>query len=264
MLSSVDFQQLISISCRDRVFLGEALFETVRFVDGEPKYWHLHWQRLEQGAQFLGLDLTMTVDEWHEQLVLAIKQHNITHGGIKVIVTGGVADRGLTRQGRQSQLIVDVFSYQFNSKPLCLITAPWLRDAKNPVYSIKSMNYLEAILARRYAEEHHADDVLFFNTQHHALETTVANLFVLVDEALHTPALHEGILPGVMRTQIMTFCRQRGIEVCEGPINDAMLMRASSVFVCNALQGIQIVHSWDNVHYVENSSIVQLLVAELT
>lgn len=250
---------MISISRHDRIFLGEGLFETVRFVECAPMSPELHWQRLEQGAQFLGLNLPVTFDEWYERLVLAIKKQAITYGGVKVILTGGTASRGLTQKGYDLQLIFDVFSYELNSKPLRLISAPWLRDAKNPIYGIKSVDYLEAIIARRYAIANHADDVLFFNMQHNAQETTVANLFVIIDDVLHTPAVSQGILPGVTRTLIINGCRLHGIELREGEINKSMLARASSAFVCNSLQGIQSVHTWDEITYVTDVPIFRQL-----
>lgn len=250
---------MISISRHDRVFLGEALFETLRFIERVPRHPRLHWQRLERGARFLGLNLPVSFDDWYKQLILALKTQSIEHGGVKVILTGGTAGRGLTQKGCDPRLIVDIFSYKLNHKPLRLVTAPWLRDSKNPIYGIKSIDYLEAILARRYAEANNADDVLFFNMEHDAMETTVANLFVFVDGVLHTPAVSDGILPGVTREQIMTVCRERGLEICEGAINKATLARASSVFVCNALQGIQTVHVWDDITYVENNPVIRQL-----
>ncbi len=68
---------------------------------------------------------------------------------------------------------------------------------------LKSINYLEAIIARRHALERGADDVLFFNMEQYATETTVANLFIVAKGDILTPAVSQGILPGITRHRIL-------------------------------------------------------------
>ena len=252
-----------ALSLQDRIFLGEGLFETIRFVNKTLCHVQLHWERLLRGVVVLGLNFSLSFEEWFSQLSQVIANQPIQSGGVKVILTGGAAIRGLTQKGESPQLFFDVFSYEINQKPLRLISAPWFRDANNPVYSVKSVNYLEAILARRYAQSNQVDDVLFFNLQQHVLETAVANLFAVVDDVLCTPGVDEGVLPGVTRRRIIAFCVEQRIPIQECPIDQSMLARASSVFVCNALQGIQTVLAWDEVNYPLKGAILQKLLSHV-
>ena len=256
-------RESIAISLQDRIFLGEGLFETIRFVNKIPCHAQLHWERLSRGVVALGLNFSLPFEEWFSQLTQVIVNQPIQSGGVKVILTGGTAARGLTQKGKSPQLFFDVFPYEINQKPLRLISAPWFRDANNPVYRVKSMNYLEAILARRYAQSNQVDDVLFFNLQQHVLETSVANLFAVVDDVLCTPGVDEGVLPGVTRRRIIDFCVEHGIPIQECLMDRTMLARASSVFICNALQGIQTVLAWDEVNYPLNGAILQRLISHV-
>lgn len=253
----------IRLSLQDRVFLGEGLFETMRFVQGAVCYSKLHWERLKDSAVTLGIPFLLSFSEWQQLLHKSIAEQSIQEGGVKVILTAGAAPRGLTQRGYAPELFCEVFSYEPNVKPLCLVSAPWTRDAKNPIYAVKSVNYLEAILARRFAESVGADDVLFFNHQGYALESSVANVFALVDGVLQTPALNVGILPGVIRARIIALAQAHGLMVLQHPIDKALLMRAESLFVCNALLGIQAVQSLDGHLYHLKSEIQALLAGML-
>lgn len=238
-----------SFGIDDRIFLGEGLFETIRVDSSKPCFDDLHWKRLSNSAIKLGIPFDLSVEDWHEYLVQQIKCDNLYHGGIKAILSGGVAPRGLTEQGQVSQLIFRTFNYTINHEPVRLISSPWLRDGKNPVYQIKSVNYLEAIIARRQALTEGADDVLFFNYQNHATETTCANLFVIKNNTLFTPELSDGVLPGVTRLRLLMSCEEQGIPCIEAAINKAMIEDAEAVFITNSLQGIRPVLALDTIVY---------------
>ncbi|MDR3441672.1 MAG: aminotransferase class IV [Legionella sp.] len=233
----------------DRIFLGEGLFETLKIVNGEPSCAYLHWQRLSCSANQLSIPFELSYEHWLEQLVQKIKEDKIIHGGIKALLSGGSAPRGLEAKGQRSQLRLDTFHYTIQTQPLRLIRAPWLRDAANPVYQVKSINYLEAVLARRQALAVDANDALFFNTQHHATETTCANLFIIKNNTLLTPALTDGALPGITRSRILDASWQQHIDCQERSLSAALIETADAVFVTNSLQGIRNVFSLDEMTF---------------
>lgn len=243
----------------DRIFLGEGLFETLRVERSIPCSSYLHWQRMQEGAKTLGIPFDLSFDDWQEQLVQQIKRDNLYHGGIKVILSGGSAPRGLAEHGQVSQLLFHSFNYTLENAPLRLLSASWLRDASNPVYQLKSVNYLEAIIARRQALAKGYDDILFFNTKHHATATTCANFFIINNGALHTPALSDGVLSGVTRRRILTHCEQHKISCFEGSISKTLIREADSVFVTNSLQGIRLVKSVDAFDFEIDHPLIQQL-----
>ncbi len=235
-----------SISIKDRIFLGEGLFETIRVEHQRPCYSELHWQRMRQSASALGIPFTMSLETWHEQLALCLIDGGIQNGGIKVILSGGLAPRGLLAHGLTSLLAFDAFTFTTLEEPIKLAYADWLRDAKNPTYQHKSVNYLESILARREAVKEAKDDVLFFNTLHHATETTIANLFMIKQNELLTPKLSDGVLPGIIRERILSIALLNKISCREESIDKTTLEHAEAIFITNALQGIRSVKSLNN------------------
>lgn len=248
----------------DRILLGEGLFETLKVVHGKPCWSDLHWQRLKSSAQQLGIPFTLPYEHWLQCLVKKIQQDQLINGGVKAILSGGSAPRGLTQYGQHSQLVLQSFQFAAQIQPLRLISAPWLRDAANPIYSVKSVNYLEAILARRQALAAGADDALFFNSEHHATETSCANLFIIQQQTLFTPLLTDGVLPGITRSRILAFCRQKNIPCHEQSLTQARIDAADAVFITNSLQGLQVIRSLADVDFVLNHPLIEQLRSFLT
>lgn len=240
----------------DRIFLGEGLFETLKVEYGKPCCADMHWQRLVNSAQQLGITFELSYEHWLASLQQKLNQDNLIHGGIKAILSGGSAPRGLTARGMCGQLVLQTFKFEAQTHPVSLVRAPWLRDAANPIYQVKSINYLEAILARRHALAVGADDVLFFNLQQHATETTCANLFLVSQQSLFTSPSIDGVLPGITRSRIISFARQEKIECQEVSLTQAMLEDADALFITNAIQGIRMIRSFEGINFVENHPLV--------
>lgn len=243
----------------DRIYLGEGLFETIKVEAANPFYADLHWQRLSESAKKLGIPFDISLEHWIEHLFNKIKQDNLYNGGIKAILSGGSAPRGLGSRGQVSHLIFQTFNYTVATNPIRLVSVPWLRDEANPIYQVKSVNYLEAILARRQAIEMGADDALFFNQKHHATETTCANIFVIKDDFLLTPPLTDGVLPGIIRSRLLQICSQKDMTCKEESLSKTMLKEVDILFVTNSLQGVRPVLSLDDITFsVDHPLLSQL------
>ena len=243
----------------DRIFLGEGLFETIRIERQQPCYHKLHWQRMRSAAMLLGIPFELSSQSWYEQLLHCIQVHQVYDGGVKVILSGGCAPRGLDAHGEIASLIFQAFTYPHQRHALRLLSTPWFRDANNPIYKLKSVNYLESILARRHALACGADDALFFNQEHHATETTVANLFVVKHDRVITPMLEDGVLGGITRGRILSLCTNIGVQCEEASLDSQMLSEADAVFVTNALQGIRSVKSFNGNQIRIHHPLVTLL-----
>lgn len=247
----------------ERVFLGEGLFETLRVLDNKPCYPQLHWQRLQRAALFLQLPFELSSSLWYDNLKQCITLNQLQDGGIKVILGAGNAPRGLVAKSKESRLVFTAFNYRADNTAVKLGSAPWLRDSKNPIYQLKSINYLEAIIARRQAQLNGVDEVLFFNTEQCATDTTTANLFIIKNNQLFTPSLQNGLLPGIIRQRLLTLCQENNITYFECNLDKTSLREADAVFICNALQGIRPVSIIDNTVFKINHSLVAQLQAIL-
>ncbi|MDP1602303.1 MAG: aminotransferase class IV [Legionella sp.] len=245
----------------DRIFLGEGLVETLRVEEGTPHYADLHWQRLQQSTSALGIAFDLSFDDWCANLAKCIASAQLINGGVKALLSAGRAPRGLAEKGTNPCLFLEAFSYKKNSSAIKLVSAPWLRDGRNPVYQLKSVNYLEAILAARHAQTRGADDALFFNIGECATETTIANLFLIKEGKLFTPSAECGILTGITRGRILLYCRERNIPCYETTINKHMLREADVLFTSNALQGIRAVSAFDALSFDTNHPLLTQLTA---
>ncbi|STX28139.1 aminodeoxychorismate lyase [Legionella beliardensis] len=254
----------ISFTSHDRLLLGEGLFETVKVLHGEPCYAKLHWQRLSYAAKFLRIPFYLSLNDWLANLSLYIKAVNLKNGGIKAVLSGGSAPRGLNAIGQTPYLFLEAFNYIPNDAPIILTKAPWLRDSNNPIYRVKSINYLEAIMAYRYAQEKGAEDALFFSLDNFALETTIANIFLIINEQLITPPLSCNILPGITRGRILKICKKLKKTCFERQVTITMLAQAEALFICNTLQAIRPVKAFDEFSYCEKHPLVEKLRQLLT
>jgi 4-amino-4-deoxychorismate lyase len=207
----------------------------------------------------VGITFDLTLKSWKEDLAQIIKRDNLYEGGIKAILSGGPAPRGLAEQGYPSKLVFQSFNYTASKQPLRLLSSRWLRDGANPIYQWKTVNYLEAIIAKRQAQTLQADDILFFNMQHYATETTTDNIFLVKDNKLFTPSLNNGVLPGITRSRLLELSIENNISCLEANINTTMLEEADALFVTNALQGIRYILSWDKIIFEVRHSLVEEL-----
>ncbi|CAM2930804.1 aminotransferase class IV [Legionella worsleiensis] len=248
----------------DRIFLGEGLFETIKVDSSHPCFAALHWQRMADSAHQLGIAFDLSLDDWYDCLIQQIRRDNLYHGGVKAILSGGSAPRGLVERSQVSQLILQTFNYQKANHPVRLVASSWLRDAANPIYRMKTVNYLEAVLARRQAITMGADDALFFNLHHCATETTCANLFLIKNNQLITPPLDHGILPGITRSRIVSLCEDQGIPFREQGVTKAMINEADALFIANSLHGIRAVFSVDEVIFAVTHPLIEQLIALLS
>jgi 4-amino-4-deoxychorismate lyase len=229
----------------DRIYLGEGLFETIKIVGQQPCYSFRHWQRMLDGADRLSIPFDVSFNQWQNELGSCVDKTVLQDGGIKVVLSGGSSSRGLCSRADVSRLVFNSFTYCEETIALNLISARWLRDASNPIYQIKSVNYLESILARREAMLLGADDVLFFNIENYATETSVANLFLVHDDKIYTPMLNNGVFAGIIRARILNLCLNEGIICTEKLISSDMIIRSEAVFVTNSLHNIRMVKSFN-------------------
>lgn len=248
-----------SFGPKSRLLLGEGLFETMRVSKAKVVHASLHWNRLSQAAKSLDVPFDLNEESWLRLLEERIARANLVEGGLKVILAGKEAPRGLTNIAKDSQILVQAFQYTVNQNPVRLVSASWLRDAANPVYQVKSVNYLEAIIAQKEAQAKGYDDALFFNTNHQATETTCSNFFVIKNNTLLTPPLSSGVLPGITRAVILALCKEKEIPFEEVVLSKSMIASAQTAFITNSLQGIRVVASLDEIQFATTHPFIEIL-----
>jgi branched-chain amino acid aminotransferase len=218
-----------AISPEDRGFtLGDGLFETIRVARGTACHLDRHWRRLRAGAARLGI----TLDHDDAALSAAVAQLAGGDAVVRVTLTRGPAPRGLLPPDRtQPTLLITAVPLPPPLPPARLIVARTTRRNEfSPLARIKSLNYLDSILARQEAAARGADDALLLNSQSRVAEATAANLFLLIDGQALTPPVTDGALPGIRREILL----ERGI-LRERSLTLADLDRAEEMMLGNSL-----------------------------
>jgi branched-chain amino acid aminotransferase len=150
---------------------------------------------------------------------------------LRLTLSRGPGPRGLLPPEHPKPTMTMVVAPWTRPAPVTAITARIVRrDEYSPLCTIKHTNTLTAILARREAASHNADEAILLNQQSNVAEATIANVFVVVDGVLATPRLSDGCLPGVAREEIL----QRAGAV-ERPVTQEDLARADEIFFSSAL-----------------------------
>jgi branched-chain amino acid aminotransferase len=136
-----------------------------------------------------------------------------------------------------------------NENGLVCGIAQSLSKSADSLANIKSSNALIYAMAAQQAKEHKWNDALVRNTNGNVIESTIANIFIIKDQQIHTPALSEGCVAGVMRRWIIDTLQKQDIAVIESAINQELLAGAEEVFLSNAIRRVKWVKNIEGRHY---------------
>lgn len=227
------------------LLLGDGLFETILVLNRKPLWGNMHLARLESGARELGIGFDRDVidDALEEVLADCTQGHQV----LRITLTRGSGARGLGADGASPSLLLtlDDFDPALMFQPASLATAAIRRNPQAVSSRLKTLSYIDNVMAAREAAALGADDALLLNTKGHAACSSIANLFLLRGRKLVTPARDQGILTGVMR-QALLHCAQRlGLETEERAVKPSEIAKADAVFLTNSLRFIRPVTALD-------------------
>ncbi len=230
------------IDPRDRGFtLGDGLFETVRVAGRLPRRFDRHIDRLWQGAEQLGIVPPLSPVDLHAAVVALCAAEGLEEAVVRITLSHGPAPRGLLPPARPvPTLLLSAGPVPPPLPPARLVVArDTRRNEHSPLSRIKSLNYLDNVLARREAARRGGDEAVLLNTAGRVAETSIANLFLVRDGRLFTPPVAEGALPGIQRAAVID-----AHPVVERPIEAAELFSADEIILTNSL-GLRAVASVD-------------------
>ncbi len=211
----------------DGFMYAHGLFETIRALGGKPVFLDRHHARMQLAAHALGLESPTSLEEWRERLARLAHANQLTDGNLKVVRfrdLGGVGEFAVTRAGGYTS---DRYARGFR-----LGTAPKARAGS--MHAVKSLAYLENLLARRAAQAAGFDEVVFAAPAGNLLEGGGTNLFVVVGGQVYTPPATD-LLPGVARSVVLELC---GAGAVERALTPEVVAAAEEVFVTNAVMGV--------------------------
>ncbi len=202
---------------------GDGVFEGMRAYSGNVFRLQTHLDRLYESAQAIMLTIPMTIGELAEAVRATVARNKITDGYIRLVVTRGAGSLGIDpAKTADPQVIIiadhiEMYPRELYEKGMEIVTAATIRNhpaALNP--RIKSLNYLNNILAKLEGKRAGCMEALMLNHVGEVAECTADNIFIVKRGELHTPPVHAGILEGVTRNAILELAEQAGIA-CHQP-----------------------------------------------
>jgi len=221
----------------DRGFLlADGLFETLRVYDGKAFRREAHLARLSAGACVLGLPMPQT-GEIGTAIAETLDANRLREASLRITLTRGPGQRGLLppEEPAPTLMITAYPAAQISLAPMTAHVASIRRNEHSPLAQVKSLAYLDNILALREAGETGCDEALLLNTAGRLASGSRSNVFLVLDGKLATPPLSEGVLAGITRQSVLDIAADAGIETREMPLTMADLARADEVMICNSL-----------------------------
>src|SRR5436309_3664000 len=216
---------------------GDGVFEGIRAYNGRVFELERHIERLFDSAKAIRLAIPQTPAEVCDIVIDTCRRNDIHDGYIRLVVTRGPGDLGIDpRQCPRPELIViarqQLTMYAGARDGIRLITSTFRRnaiDATSP--SIKSLNYLNNVLARIEANDRGADEALMLDAQGYVAEATVDNFFIVTAHGLAAPPTATN-LNGITRETLLSIALSLGIRTKERPFTLFDVWTAREAFIC--------------------------------
>ncbi len=217
---------------------GDGVFEGIRAYDGLIFKLREHLDRLYETAHTLMLKVPLGAQEMERDIVRTLQANKLKDAYIRVVVTRGVGDLGLDpRKCPKATVIIitdaiTLYPTELYRRGLEIVTVPTPRnlpEALNP--QLKSLNYLNNILAKIEANQAGVEEALMLNHQGYVAECTGDNIFMAKEGSLTTPPVYLGILNGITRRTILEIAKKIGIPAEEAVMTRHDLYNADEVFL---------------------------------
>ena len=245
------------VSVFDHGFLyGDGIYETMRAYRGCVFMIERHLERLRRSASLIRLGLPGE-GEVAKAVRETIAANDLSEAYVRVTVSRGAGPIGLDPDLCKKPTLVVVAErfreypaafYQEGMKVTLAATRRNLREAINP--GIKSLNFLNNILAKIEAKDRGADEAFMLNAEGFLAEGTVCNIFFARNGTLCTPSVEAGILDGITREIVVGLAGKNGITVREGLFRPSDLMQADEVFITNTTAEVMPVGRVDDRTFV--------------
>lgn len=256
------------ISPYDRGFtLGHGLFETILVNCGSIPLLKLHWHRLLSSAQILDLKIKFSLQELTSMIqdLICLNQLENKKSGVRLTITDGISERGILSTTNQE------ITFTISSFPLAETIIPSMsativntrRNESSLSSKVKSISYLDNILAKKEAVAKGFDEAFLLNSKSELAEGAISNIFIVNERRIFTPFIDDGALPGVIRHIILNQLILNNLVIIEKNITKEMLLTADEIFISNALLGVKPIHKIDNRDMPTEFSISALISKQL-
>ena len=227
------------VSVFDHGFLyGDGVFEGTRAYNNRIFRFDEHIDRLYKSAKVVNIQVPISKEEMKQAHIETLKRNNFRDCYIRTIVSRGVGDLGLDprRCTKASVIIIasqiNLYPQEFYDNGLKVVTVPTRRnlaETLNPM--IKSLNYLNNIMAKMEANLAGVPEAIILNNEGYVAECTGDNIFIVSDGKVSTPPVYMGALDGITRNAVLSLAESNGIPNCENPMTRYSLYTADECFL---------------------------------
>lgn len=227
------------VSVFDHGFLyGDGVFEGIRAYHGKVFRLEAHIKRLYESAKAIGLVIPMPPEEMSNVVVESCRRNGIANGYIRLVVSRGVGDLGLNPYLCPKASVIciaatiQLYPPALYETGLDIVTVATPRnhpEALNP--RIKSLNYLNNIMAKMEAIRAGVQEAIMLNLQGYVAECTGDNIFIVREGKLRTPPATEGALEGITRNAVIELARKKGLDVREERMSRFDIYTADEMFL---------------------------------
>ena len=217
---------------------GDGIFEGIRVYNGRVFKLKEHIDRLFYSAKAILLEIPLKHEEMMRTVVETCRRNKLKEGYVRLLVTRGIGTLGLNPNSCKSPSVVviagkiQLYPPALYEKGMEIVTVPTVRNlhsALNP--AIKSLNYLNNILAKIEANNAGCEEAIMLNAEGYVAECTGDNLFIVKGAQLLTPPLSAGALYGITRGVVMDLAREKGLQVGEPNLTRYDVFNADECFL---------------------------------
>ena len=245
------------VSVFDHGFLyGDGIYETLRVYDGVVFKLDEHLRRLYRSASLIGLSIPVDLDSLKTAVYETLMANSLGNAYMRITISRGRGPIGLDPDFCPEPTTV-IIAQEFKEYPaayykkgLNLIIAETRRNLKEAINpQIKSLNFLNNILAKIEAKKKNAYEAIMLNASGKLTECTISNVFFYNNSVLCTPSISCGILDGVTRGMIIELAGREGLKVKEGTFMKKDIYEAQEVFITNTTMEVMPVSKLDDRTY---------------
>lgn len=237
---------LLSIDNRGYAY-GDALFETIKVLNGKILFWEDHYFRLMASMRILRMEIPMnfTMEFLQDEIIKTLEARNETGNSVRVklLVNRVVGGKYLPVSNDIDYVIttevLPTDLYQITDSSYIIDLYKDFFIAPGLLSTLKTNNKITNVLGSIYAKENGFDNCLLLNTNKNIIEALNGNIFVVKDNVIKTPPLEDGCLKGIMRNQVIELLKANDeFEFVEDSVSPFELQKADELFITNVIVGI--------------------------
>ena len=228
---------------------GDGVFETIKVINGRMPLEQFHFDRLQFSLSLLKIEVGESLQRsvLSDQILTLCKQNNCSESArVRLAV--------FRNDEKEGEYVIEAspLDQNFNTwlpGGIVIDLYPYARKSIDAFSNLKTANFLPYVMAGLYAQEKGIDDCIVLNAHNNLCDTSKANIFLIKNKEIYTPALHQGCVNGVMRRFLIEELKARQFTVYQKDLTKQDLIDADEVFLTNALFGIRWVKSFKDKKY---------------